>query len=332
MKVAVIGAGSMGRNHARVYADLSGVDLVGICDENEPTALATAKRHGARAFTDPARMLDEIRPDAVSVCVPTELHLAVASEAIARKIHVLVEKPIAETVEQGSKLIAAASAAGVTLMVGHIERFNPAVIALRERLSAGELGDVFQIDARRQGPFPSRIMDVGVVVDLAVHDIDIVRYVSGQEVVRLFAETAQRVHSKREDLLVALLRLSKGSIGSLSINWLTPTKVRTLTVTGERGMFVVDYLTQDLWFYENATAHQGDWDALQRLTGVSEGRTIRHIVPKREPLREELAAFVATLRGERSLPVTGEDGLRALELAQALLKSASEQGPVTASV
>ena len=152
---------------------------------------------------------------------------------------------------------------------------------------------MFQIDAHRQGPFPARIKDVGVVIDLAVHDLDVMRYVSGAEVVRVYAETERRIHSTREDLLTGLVRLSDGTIGTLTINWLTPTKIRELYVTGECGMFRVDYLTQDLYFFENATANGGDWETLRALRGVSEGRMIRHVVAKKEPLRAEQEAFLA---------------------------------------
>jgi len=213
-------------------------------------------------------------------------------------------------------------------MVGHIERFNPAVVALKACLSDGELGRVFQFDARRQGPFPARVRDVGVVIDLAVHDLDVMRYVSGAEVVRLYAETERRIHSSHEDLLTGLVRLSDGTVGTLSVNWLTPTKIRELAVTGERGMFRVDYLTQDLYFFENATARGNGWEALHMLRGVSEGRMIRLVVAKKEPLRAEQEAFLAAVRGEAPVPVTGWDGLRALELAQAMVRSGLEHRTV----
>ena len=207
--------------------------------------------------------------------------------------------------------------------MGHIERFNPAVVALKAHLAAGELGRVFQIDARRQGPFPARIKDVGVVIDLAVHDLDVMRYVTGAEVLRVYAETERRIHSTREDLLTGLVRLDD-IVGTLTINWLTPTKIRELHVIGERGMFRVDYLTQDLYFFENATAQGAEWETLRVLRGVSEGRMIRHVVAKKEPLRAELEAFLSAVRGETPVAVTGEDGLKALELAQAVVKSGLE--------
>lgn len=328
LKVAVIGVGAMGRNHARICADLPGVELVGVADADVQAARSVARRCGCSAYTDYVQMLDEQEPDAVTIAVPTVNHLQVALHVIERKIHLLIEKPIAFTVEEGRQIIAAVEQAGVRLAVGHVERFNPAVIALKAHLRQGELGRVFQIDARRQGPFPVRVVDVGVVIDLAVHDLDVMRYVTGAEVVRVYAETERRVHSSREDLLTGLVRLDDGSIGTLTINWLTPTKIRELYVTGERGMFRVDYLTQDLYFFENATANDGEWDTLRVLRGVSEGRMIRHVVVKKEPLLAEQEAFLAAVRGEASVAVTGQDGLRALELAQAVVTSGLEHHAV----
>ena len=323
LKTAVIGVGAMGRNHARVYSELPDAQLVGVADADAEAAAAVARRHTTRAYTDYRQMLDELQPDAVTVAVPTVDHLDVALQVVARGIHLLVEKPIAASVKEGQQIIAASQDAGVRLMVGHIERFNPAVVALKAHLAAGELGRVFQIDARRQGPFPARIKDVGVVIDLAVHDLDVMRYVTGAEVVRVYAETERRIHSTREDLLTGLVRLDD-IVGTLTINWLTPTKIRELHVIGERGMFRVDYLTQDLYFFENATAQGAEWETLRVLRGVSEGRMIRHVVAKKEPLRAELEAFLSAVRGETPLAVTGEDGLKALELAQAVVKSGLE--------
>jgi len=328
LKVAVIGVGSMGRNHARVYSEIPDVDLVGIADADEIAAKSVSQRYGGQSYTDYVQLLDEQKPDAVTIAVPTVEHLEVALNVLQHGIHLLVEKPIAFNVEEGELIIAAAKQADVRLMIGHIERFNPAVIALKDQLDKGELGRVFQLDARRQGPFPARIKDVGVVIDLAVHDLDVMRYVTGTEVIRVYAETERRIHSSREDLLTGLVRFEDGIVGTLTINWLTPTKIRELYVTGERGMFRVDYLPQDLYFYENATAYGGDWETLRMLRGVSEGRMIRHVVVKREPLRNEQEAFLAAVRGEAQVPVTGEDGLRVLELAHAVVTSGQEHRAV----
>lgn len=323
LRVAVIGVGAMGHNHARVYADLPDATLVGVADADETPLSDTARRYHCKAYEDYRRLLDEQKPDAVTVAVPTMDHLAVGLECIARGIHLLIEKPIAYTVAEGEQLVTAATDAGVKLMVGHIERFNPAVAALKLALGSRELGRVFQVDARRQGPFPARVKDVGVVIDLAVHDLDVMRFISDAEIVRVYAETERRIHSTHEDLLTGLVRLEDNTVGTLAINWLTPTKIRELHVVGERGMFRVDYLTQDLYFYENATTPVGDWP-FRMLRGVSEGRMIRHVVAKKEPLRAELEAFLAALRNEIPVAVTGQDGLRVLELAQAIVTSGRE--------
>ena len=327
LRAAVIGVGNMGRHHARNYANIRGVELVGIADANEATAQSMAQQHGGQAFADYEIMLNEAAPDVVTIAVPTVHHLTVARRAIERGIHVLLEKPIAFSVEEGQLMIDLAKKAGVCLMVGHIERFNPAIMALKERLAAGELGRVFQIDARRQGPFPARIQDVGVVIDLAVHDLDVMRYVTGAEIERVFAETERQIHSSHEDLLTGLVRLSDGTVGTLMVNWLTPTKIRQLDVIGEKGMFRVDYLTQDLYFFENGDAPAGDWP-FRDLRGVSEGKMIRYVVAKQEPLRAEIEGFLAAVRGEAPVPVTGEDGLRALHLAQSVVLSGLEHQPV----
>jgi UDP-N-acetylglucosamine 3-dehydrogenase len=324
LKVAVIGVGSIGFNHARVYAELNDVELVGVADVNAQAAQAIARRYGTRAYTDYAQMLEEQKPDAVTVAVPTINHYEVARQVLARGIHLLIEKPIASTVEEGRQLIEAATQQNVRLMVGHIERFNPSVSALKEHLAAGELGRVFQMDAHRQGPFPDRVRDVGVVIDLAVHDLDVMRHVSGAEITRVYAETEHHIHGEREDLLTGLVRFDSGAIGTLTINWLTPTKIRELYVTGERGMFRLDYLTQDLYFFENAAASGPRWETMRVLRGVSEGRMIRHVIQKKEPLRAELEAFCACVCNQTPVPVSGADGLKALVLAQALVTSGLE--------
>jgi predicted dehydrogenase len=272
-------------------------------------------------------MFDAEEVEAVSICVPTTLHLEVACEAIRRGVHVLIEKPIAATLSDGQAIVDLARDQGVICMVGHVERYNPAVIELKRRLDEGELGRIFEIVAHRKGPFPDRVRDVGVVLDLAAHDLDVMWYLTGAEVTRVYAETARRVHAFHEDMLSGLLHFSDGTVGVLDINWLTPTKIRELTVIGERGMFQVNYLTQDLFFFENAEADEV-WDTLSILRGVAEGRMVRHVVNKREPLRTELEAYLVTVRGEKVPIVDAEDGLRALRLARAIVRSGLENRPL----
>jgi predicted dehydrogenase len=321
LKAAVIGVGSMGVNHARVYWELPATDLVGISDMNDTLVNSVAKKYSTQAFTDYREMLDQVKPDIVTVAVPTLFHREVALEIINRGTSLLIEKPIAFSLEEGQEIIDAAKAKGVKLMIGHIERFNPAIIGLKERIAEGELGRIFQMDAHRQGPFPARIGDVGVVIDLAVHDLDIMRYVSQNEIVRVYAETERHIHSKYEDMLTGLVRLSDGAIGTLIINWLTPTKIREFIVTGERGLFRVDLLTQDLYFYENPVSYSSEWETLRVLRGVREGQMTRFVLTKKEPLRAEQEAFIESMLSDMPAPITGEDGLIALRLAKAIVTS-----------
>lgn len=322
-KIAVIGAGSMGRNHLRVLNDLQSANLVAVADVDLAGAERAAKSYGLKAYSDYIEMLEREQPEGVIVAVPTILHRDVALAAIAHGVNVLVEKPIAFTVEEGQEIIRAAHEAGVVLTVGHIERYNPAILELRKRLDEGQLGRVFQMHARRLGPFPPRVRDVGVVIDLATHDVDIMRFLSGSEVVRVYAETARRIHTEHEDLLSGLLRFANDSIGVLDINWLTPTKIRELMVTGERGMFHVNYLTQDLYFYENNYV-KTDWVALSRIGGVSEGDMVRLRLERTEPLRVELDRFVRAIQGEQVQLVSGEDGLAALRITRKIVEAGME--------
>lgn len=323
-KAAVIGVGAMGRNHARVYNEMLDVELAAVADLDLPLAQNSVRLYGGRAYTDYRAMLEEVQPTVVSVAVPTQAHCQVTLDALEAGCHVLVEKPIAATLEEGHRMIERAAELRRVLAVGHIERYNPAVIELKRRLEGGALGRIFQIHTRRLGPFPARVRDVGVVIDLATHDLDIMRHLTGKEVRRLYAETEQEIHTAHEDLFSGLVRFEGGVLGVLNINWLTPTKVREITVTGQRGMFLANLLTQDLYFYENEEAGGLDWSHLSLLRGVGEGQMVRLRLHRREPLRAELEAFVAAAQGERGGIVNGEDGLAVLELAQALARSGQE--------
>lgn len=324
LRAAVIGLGSMGANHARVLSDLPGVELVGVADADpERVAKATANR-AFPGFADTSTLLAETQPEMVSVVVPTGLHEAVALEVIAAGANLLVEKPIAADMVAAHRIAAAADARGVTLMVGHIERFNSAVRELKARLDAGQGGRVLQIRARRVGPFPHRIRDVGVIHDLAPHDIDIMRYLLDDEVERVYAEAQSHIATGNEDLFAGMLHFRRGTLGLLDINWLTPTKERTLTVLCEKGMFAADYAAQSLAFYENyaAAAKEGV------IASVTEGPMTRYPIIYREPLRVELEAFRDAVRQRTPAPVGARDGIAALAVAEALVRSAQMAAPV----
>ncbi|HEX6128405.1 MAG TPA: Gfo/Idh/MocA family oxidoreductase, partial [Candidatus Limnocylindria bacterium] len=312
LRAAVVGLGMMGRNHVRVWDEaVEGVELVAVADP-DPAALRRATQgRSLRGYPEAEEMFAAEGPDLVSVVAPTSLHLPIVLAALRAGINVLVEKPIASSRDEAERMIAAADEAGRILTVGHIERFNPAIRELRRRLAAGELGRVFEINATRLGPFPARIRDVGVVVDLAPHDLDVMRYLLGSDPIRLYAETEQRIHTDHEDLFVGIMKFANGAVGVLDINWLTPTKKRTLSVTGERGMYVADYLAQDLVFYANPA------DA-----SVAEGEIVRRHVERREPLAVELDEFARAVRDGAPPPVDPRQAMVALLLARTMVEAA----------
>jgi predicted dehydrogenase len=332
LRAGVVGLGMMGRNHARVYDELADeVDLIAVADPDAAAVRRSTAGRAARGYADAATMFAEEELDLVSVASPTSLHLPVVLDALAAGVNVLVEKPIAGERDEAERMIAAAREAGKLLTVGHIERFNPAVRELHRRLQAGELGRLFQVKATRLGPFPARIRDVGVVVDLAPHDLDIMRYVIGSDPIRLYAETERRIHTDHEDLFNGIMKFANGVVGVLDINWLTPTKRRTLTVTGERGMYVVDYINQDLIYYANSEAvhtweNRGSLDA-PPVTSVAEGEMARRAVRRQEPLAVELSEFARAVREGGPSPVDPHDALVALLLSKKMVE-AGETGAV----
>jgi UDP-N-acetylglucosamine 3-dehydrogenase len=325
LRAGVVGLGMMGRNHVRVWDEaVEGVELVAVADP-DPVALARATTgRRARGFEDAERMLAEEELDLVSIVAPTSLHLPVTLAALRSGANVLVEKPIAATRDEATQMIDAAEAAGRMLTVGHIERFNPAIRELRRRLAAGELGRIFQVKATRLGPFPARIRDVGVVVDLAPHDLDVMRYLVDSEPIRLYAETERRIHTEHEDLFNGIIKFANGVVGVLDINWLTPTKRRTLTVTGERGMLLADYIAQDLVLFANPDAPE-TWEnpgAGDRTTSVAEGEMTRYSIRREEPLVVELDEFARAVRDGGPPPVAPRDAMIALLLARTMVESA----------
>jgi predicted dehydrogenase len=328
LKAAVIGVGSMGRNHARVYDETPNAHLAAVVDAHEGMVQQISQQRGVPGYTDLAAMLDEVRPDVVTVAVPTELHLEVCRALLGRGIHVLVEKPIASTQAQAEEMIALAEKAGVVLAVGHIERHNPAISELTKRLAEGALGKIFQIHARRIGPFPARIRDVGVLLDLATHDLDVISTLADSPVRRVMAETLSGINTDREDMVNGMVRFQNDVLGVIDINWMTPTKVRELSVIGARGMFKVNYLSQELYFYENDAA-PSTWDSLSVLRGVGEGNFTGFKIPRTEPLRAEVEDFISAVKTGARPKVSGPDALRALTLAEAMVKSGHTGQPVT---
>ncbi len=322
LRAGLIGLGAMGRNHARVLSLLDGVDLVGVLDP-APGAVAP---YGVPVVTDLEQLL-ALRLDYAVIACPTVLHEEIGLRLAEAGVHALIEKPLAPSVEAALKLVEAFESRGLVGAVGHIERYNPSLQSLRARLEAGELGDTYQVVTRRQGPFPGRIADVGVVMDLATHDIDLTAWVTGHEYLDVAARTVSRSGRPHEDMVSAVASLGGGLMANHLVNWLSPFKERSTVITGERGSFVADTLTADLTFYANG-AMSTEWEALRAFRGVAEGDMIRYAIPKREPLLVEHERFRDAVEGKESDIVTLRQGMRTVQVAAAVLRSASEGSTV----
>ena len=317
LRAGLLGVGMMGRHHARVLRELPGVDLVAIADPGgDPHGVA-----GDLAILPDVDAMIAVGIDIAVVAIPTRFHYDAALKLAEAGVHTLVEKPIAQTVEQGREMTDAFAARGLVGAVGHIERFNPALQELRRRIATGDLGEVYQIATRRQGPFPSRIADVGVVKDLGSHDVDLTAWVAQSEYASIAAQTLHKSGREFEDMVLATGRLQNGVLVSHVVNWLSPMKERVTIVTGEYGAFVADTSTGDLTFFRNGTVAT-EWEAVSAFRGVSEGDMTRFAFAKREPLRVEHEAFRDAVLGVRSDVVTMLEGLRTLVVVEGAIKSA----------
>jgi UDP-N-acetylglucosamine 3-dehydrogenase len=317
LRAGLVGLGMMGRHHARVLSSLDGVELVGMAD-------ALGDVHGVaggRPVVGSVAELVALGLDYCVVAVPTALHEDVGLELAAAGVHALVEKPLAQDVMSARKLAEAFAGSGLVGAVGHIERYNPALQSARRRLEQGELGTVYQIITRRQGPFPGRIADVGVVKDLATHDIDLTAWVAQQPFTSVSARTAFKSGRQHEDLVAVVGMLADGTVTNHLVNWLSPLKERVTIITGERGAFVADTLTADLTFYANGSVPT-TWGGLQQFRGVSEGDVIRYAIPKPEPLRVEHENFRDALLGHDADIVTMQQGVTTVLVAEAMIESA----------
>ena len=324
LRAGLIGMGMMGRNHARVLSSLDGVDLVGVADEGNAQL-----QQGVRAPL--VRTVEELLALGVDYCVvavPTYLHETIGLQLAEAGVHALVEKPLSQDTASAERLALAFEAQGLVGAVGHIERYNPALQNARARIEAGELGRVYQVATRRQGPFPSRIADVGVTLDLASHDIDLTSWVVQQPYTTLSAQSAYRSGREHEDLISATCLMGDGIVANHLVNWLSPLKERVTTITGEKGALVADTLSADLTFYANGTV-QTTWAEIMRFRGVTEGDVTRYAIAKPEPLRVEHEQFRDALLGKDSDIVTMRQGLATVAVATALIESARTRTTVT---
>jgi UDP-N-acetylglucosamine 3-dehydrogenase len=303
MRVGVIGVGIMGSNHARVFSDLPGVRLVGVVDPDPKRRERVANAIGCRTFSNIDGLIAD-GVDAVTIAAPTHLHQDIALTCIERGLHVMVEKPIASTVEEGRSIIAAARNAGVTLMVGHVERFNPTVEAIKEAIRNE---DILSIAITRVGPFPPRMSNVGVVIDLAVHDIDLIRWFTDSDIVEVQPQLSSAV-AEREDIALLQFRTASGVLAHINTNWLTPFKARNVTIATRDKYIMGDLLTRQV---TECFGFQPDGSYSMRHLSVGHA----------EPLRAELQSFANAIRNQQEPGVTGEEGVASLEIAIRCLES-----------
>ncbi|QLJ52180.1 MAG: UDP-N-acetyl-D-glucosaminuronic acid 3-dehydrogenase [Candidatus Fermentimicrarchaeum limneticum] len=301
IKVGVIGTGSMGRNHARVYSQLPDVSLVGVADVNRNLVQSVAKEYNTAAFTEYPELLKQ-GLDAVSIAVPTSLHKKVAIDAAENGVDILLEKPISDTISNARKIIEACEKNKVKLMVGHIERFNPIVDVIKSRIDENTIS----INIRRLGPLPPRVADVGVVVDLAIHDIDIIRYITNSEFKKVYGLTSTNL-SNHEDTAILSFEMENGILANINANWLTPFKVREIDIAGKRNFIRGYFIEQKVIEYAK---HEDNSYTTQEIP-----------VKYAEPLKIELEKFVECVRQGKEPPISGHEALKALEIAVRCLRS-----------
>lgn len=299
LRIGVLGIGAMGQHHVRIFSALDGVKLVGVCDLNKERAESIAKHYNTKAYTDYKEMLAE-GLDAVSIAVPTIYHHKTTLDALDAGAHVLVEKPIAHTVEAAKEMEAKAREKKLKLMVGHIERFNPVIQELKKILVKGTIGGIVAMSARRVGPFTNRVKDVGVIIDVCVHDIDLMSYLLEDTVTGTYA-IAGDSGGTLETYAQMLLKFKDGGIGIIEANRLTPEKIRQLTVTGTNGVALIDYIDQTIT--------------------VQNGKTSTLEIVKSEPLKNEIEHFIDCVKNDKRPLVNGVEGMHALEVALAATES-----------
>jgi UDP-N-acetylglucosamine 3-dehydrogenase len=300
--VAVIGTGFWGRNHARVFTELEETELLAVCDISAERAKAVAKQFGVKAYTSTAKMLKIKGLDAVSVCTWSTSLAKEALKALKAGKHVLVEKPMAANSKQAETLLKTAEKEGLHLSVGFLMRFIPGLQHIRKAFESQEIGEIVCATAKRVSEWPERIGDVGVVKDLAIHDIDVMRYLFGSDPIAVYAKTGSMRHKKFEDYAHIMLTFERGKNAFIEANWLTPYKTRVLVVTGSRAIAKLDYITQE-------------------LTIETAEKTVQPRIPWQEPLKLELQHFARCVFGKEKPFITGLDGLKALKIAEAALKS-----------
>lgn len=292
-KIAIIGMGVMGKNHYRIIQGIKNVEIVGLCD---PIA---EDNFAHKLYRNLDVMLNEIEIDAVIIATPTFLHKEVALKCIEKDINLFIEKPVASTIEDGKKILEEATKKNIKVVVGHIERFNPVVQALKNELKDKE---IYSINITRVGPFPPRIADVGILTDLAVHDIDLIRFITQKEIEDISIFKSKKIHNHYEDNAVLSFAMEDEIVASITTNWLTPYKKRKLEVACKEAYYEADLMSQELLEYSSYELNN---------SYVTRGCFVR----KSEPLLNELESFIEYLNSDKKpISATIEDSIKTLEI------------------
>ncbi len=323
IRVGIIGLGNMGMNHLRVYLNTPSVDVVALCDINEDNLNNAAKFcKNAAVYLDYAQMLANESVDAVSIVAPTKFHKEIALAAIELKKHILLEKPIAQNSEDAKEIAQSVKQNNVKCLIGHIERFNPAVFALKNKINEKIIGKIYGVSVTRIGTFPISFVDTGVIKELAIHDIDILNYLFESGVKEISAVTKKNICTPSHDLLLCNLELNNGVIVNLNVNWVSPIKKREVLITGENGLLHLDYINQQLSCYKRSSkASPYTKDVLFKR---KEGEVIIFEIEKKEPLAVEIEHFVNCIVNDEELRVCAEDGLNALKIAERISEVAEK--------
>jgi UDP-N-acetylglucosamine 3-dehydrogenase len=307
--VGIIGTGQWGKNHARVYKELPSTELIAVCDINPEKAKAMANQYGAKAYSDSTQMLKNKEIEAVNICTWSTVLAKEALKALKAEKHVLVEKPMATNTQQAEKLVQTARENGLHLTVGFLMRFIPGLQSIQQSVKNKKIGELVCATAKRVSQWPERIGDVGVVKDTAIHDIDVMRFISNEDPISVYAKVGSMRIKKFEDYAHIMLTYKEGKSAFIESNWLTPYKTRTLTVTGSDAIMRLDYITQDLWIEQ-------------------QNETVQPRYPFQEPLKQELQHFVDCIVEKKKPLVTGEDGVRALKVASAAMQSSAKNSAI----
>jgi UDP-N-acetylglucosamine 3-dehydrogenase len=319
LKIGVIGTGSMGKNHARVCHELSNVELVGIADTNKETVQKISNRFDVASYTDYRKLLPEI--DAVIIATPTATHFPIAMESLDAGKHILVEKPVCESVEKGKQLIEKADDADLIFAVGHIERHNPVVSFIKHALDNNQYGELITLSSKRVSNFPGRIRDVGVIFDFGVHDIDVMRYIAG-DVKSVYAKSGRfNKHIEYEDHGIIMLNFVNGLNGLIEVNWLTPMKIRKLTLTCDRSSVEADFIAQSV---QTSSSSFENVDDMNLFNVPLQHQISKVSLQKKEPLKNEISDFVDSIVHKKKPLADGFDGVNAVKIAEASVRSAKK--------